>query len=62
MFGQLQGYDGCQLSGIALGGGRHLGNIGISHKTLLMDQAEISRFYLDRFPRHTGNDIPDIEI
>lgn len=28
MFGQLQGYDGCQLSGIALPGGRHLGNIG----------------------------------
>ncbi|KAL8813197.1 MAG: hypothetical protein Q9223_007099 [Gallowayella weberi] len=28
MFGQLQGYDGCQLSGIGLSGERHLGNIG----------------------------------
>ncbi|KAL8892129.1 MAG: hypothetical protein Q9205_002491 [Flavoplaca limonia] len=28
MFGELQGYDGCQLTGIRLGGGRHLGNLG----------------------------------
>ncbi|KAL8789610.1 MAG: hypothetical protein Q9213_001046 [Squamulea squamosa] len=27
-FGRLQGYGGCELSGIGLGGGRHLGNIG----------------------------------
>ncbi|KAL8971072.1 MAG: hypothetical protein Q9183_001220 [Haloplaca sp. 2 TL-2023] len=28
LIGELQGYDGCQLSGIGLSGGRHLGNLG----------------------------------
>lgn len=55
MFGELQGYDGCELTGIALGGGRHLGNLGTPHEARFAAQAHGPRLYphrIHRYPRH----------